>query len=758
MGQSVGLAVRNAVQVLKDKELLPRPQQVSPTQPKINDPTIREGELPKPSPDPSRQELKYEGNLQRVGSIITLTGESGAHLTYRGYDIYADRIEGNLDTNIFKATGQVKVFGELAVVRGDEVLVNMRNETFLARDSRVDARPDLLGGQIKRNIYLKGGTTYGSKQEIFGERCGVTSCDKTSPHYHLQAAKVTIRPGVRAIFRKVSFKIFNKTIFKLPYLSIPLDERSYRYMPEVGNSFDEGYYAKFKFGIPLKDDFNFLDARVDYFSKKGPALGFDYTYSTPNLRGILSAYSLFGNDKTVTINSRHRQELGFGILTVDNNYQQSNYLTSPDARILNTRIGLLVPQGRGTNTRLDVLRNENNSGQSQFISQSYKLSDVRRWTPFFRTSIDLGLSKSSNKSGSNSNEREQADVRLKADYDIRRATAQLEYQRAIPVGETTSFFSGADRTPVLSLSTDSRRLFGRREFGLPFSAELSVGEFANSLDKTKLGRTNFDININRPDRSTKRFRFDVNGRFKQGVYSDDTAQYTLGLGLGASYSLGHDTSLNIRYNYLRPYGFSPLQIDRLGRSNLITADLSYRPYRTLLVAAQSGYDINQLKNEQGPKIAWQSVGVRMEYRPVEYISVRALSTYDSFQGAWNNLRFDVAYKAGATFTGFGAKYDGIRKTWSTASGFIDGLKWGRLTTSFLFNYNGYLKRFESRHAQFTYDLHCAEAVVTIIDNPIGFRAGTSVNFYVRLKAFPFNTGFGTGTSGQPISISGAGVN
>lgn len=758
LAQDIIGPARTAVQTLRDKELLPKPIQMPPTQPQVNDPTIRSGQLPEPSIDPNRQELQIlQGDMSQKGDEFKLT--NGAHLIYQGYEIFADEIEGNTSTKIVKAKGNVKVFGEKAYVKGDEVTVNMRNETFLARDSFVDARPSLLGGNIQRNLYIKGGLAYGSENEIFGENCTVTSCDKTSPHFHLQSAKVTIRPGKRAIFRKVGINLFNRTILKIPYLSIPLDERSYRYLPEVGQTFDEGYYVKFKFGVPLKDDYTFLDTRVDYYSKKGPALGFDFNYANPRMRGVINTYSILGDDKSLTFNNRHRQELGFGSLTIDNNYQQRNYLSAPESTILNTRIGLLVPQGRMTNTRLDILRSENKTGTSTSNSESFKLTDSRRWSQTLRTMFDVGYSQSKNESGSFSSERAQMDVKLRADYDLKRATAQFDYQRSIPVGETSNFFSGADRTPVFTLASDSRRLLNGRDGGWPFTTEISVGEFANSLDKTRLTRSNFDLSINRPDRSRNRFRFDVNGRFRQGIYSDDTAQYNLGLGLAASYSLGYDTSINIRYNYLRPYGYSPLQIDRLGRSNLISADLSYRPYRTILVAAQTGYDIIQLQQAQSFGTSpWQSLGARLEYRPVEYISLRALSTYDTFQGAWSNLRVDLAYKPGATFVGFGAKYDGIRKQWSTASGFVDGFKWGRLRTSLLFNYNGYLKRFESRHAQFTYDLHCAEAVLTVIDNPIGFRAGTSINFYIRLKAFPFNTGFGTGTSGQPVTISGGGVN
>jgi hypothetical protein len=746
--------IRAGIEALRAKELLPRPEQIPPGQPAINNPTIRAGQLPSPSIDPNRQELRIErGNISRKGPIIKVT--DGAHIIYRGYDIIGDSIDGNLDTNVFKVSGNVKVYGEDAYITGDEVTVNLRNETFLARHANVVARPPLLGGNIQRNLYIRGETTYGSEREIFGENCDVTSCDKENPHFHIDAKKVTVRPGRRAIFRDAGINLFGRTILRVPYLSIPLDERTYKYLPEVGQTQSEGYYAKFKFGVPLRDDNSFLDTKVDYYTKLGPALGFDFNYANPRLRGAVSAYNVLGENKTLTVNTRHRQEFGRMVLTLDNNFQQNNYLSAPEARILNTRIGFFLPQGRMTTTRLDVLRTENNSGLSRTENQSFKLNDVRRWNDDFRTTLDVGLTKSSSRSGSFSNDREQVDVRLRANYDLQRATAQLEYQRAIPVGETSNFFSSADRTPVVSLTTDSRRLFGARPFAFPFTAEASVGEFANSLDRTRVSRANIDVNFNRPDQSGNRLRFDVNGRFRQGIYSDDTAQYTLGLGLGASYRLGSDTSFNIRYNYLRPYGFSPLQIDRLGRSNLLTADLSFRPFRTLLVGAQTGYDILQLEQESfGPKVAWQSVGVRMEYRPVDYISFRALSLYDSFQGAWHNMRFDLAYKPGATFIGIGAKYDGIRKSWSSVTGFLDNFKWGRLRSSAMFSYNGYLQRFEARHLQFTYDLHCAEAVLTILDNPIGFNAGTSVNFTMRLKAFPFNTGFGTGTSGQPISLSG----
>ena len=60
-----------------------------------------------------------------------------------------------------------------------------------------------------------------------------------------------MRTGKRLVLRKVDFKLFNRSILRVPYLSIPLEDRNDRYLPEVGQSHDEGYYVKSKFGIPL---------------------------------------------------------------------------------------------------------------------------------------------------------------------------------------------------------------------------------------------------------------------------------------------------------------------------------------------------------------------------------------------------------------------------------------------------------------------------------------------------------------------------
>jgi LPS-assembly protein len=326
----------------------------------------------------------------------------------------------------------------------------------------------------------------------------------------------------------------------------------------------------------------------------------------------------------------------------------------------------------------------------------------------------------------------------------------LEYQRSIPVGETNNFFSASDRTPVLTLRTDQQRLFGPGS-KLPFNAELSLGEFVDPQERDKVSRTNLDLRSSYSTGGERRFQLRVDGRFKQSFYSDDTAQYAVGYGTQATYSLGLDTALTFRYNYLEREGFTPLAIDRVGKTNLATADLSYRVLRTLKLGVQSGYDF--LLEERGAQTAWQPVGVLAQWQPRNWFQMRAWPVYDPFNQLWSSVRVDMTYLPGATFVTLGARYDGFRKQWGAVNAFVDGLKWGRAKLSANLQYNGYLKRFDERHVALTYDLHCAEAILQVRESNLGFRPGREIAFFIRLKALPFDTPFGLSRRGAPLGTA-----
>ena len=671
----------------------------------------------------------------------------GVHAQYQGYDLFADEVSGNLDTNQFELIGNVKLVGQDEVVQGERVFVDFRQRTFRATHSDVQLSPGFTQGRTVDEVYIRGENTYGSRRELFGDHSATTTCNLDHPHYELLSDSTVVRPGRRAILRDVRVQLFGRTVLGLPYLSIPLDDRNEKYIPKVGQTPDEGYYVKFKYPVPLRGNNNFLDANLDYYSKIGSGFGGTYRYEGSGISGQLRAYGIVGQTNTFEADAQHSQKIGALDASFSGNLQRNNYLNAPANTFYNFR-GLLRMPSRGGSTSLSYNRSSNEASGFRFLQQTWSFSDQRQ--PFARTTTTLELSLASNETsfGGSTTMREQADVRFRGQHDLVRALAELEYQRAIPIGSTTSFFSSSDRTPVFTLRTDARRLFGSQaRSAMPFQANLSFGEFANPGNGDRIGRAQLDMALAKPDDGRGVFGVGFDTRLRQGVYSDDTAQYVLNAGVSTRYSFSRDTGLNLRYYFLEPNGFTPLFLDRSGRSNLATADLSFNVVRGLRLGAQSGYDF--LLAEQGSS-AWQPAGVRAEWRPAEWFSLRGLATYDPFQHSWSNVRLDLGYMPGATYVSAGARYDGTRHTWGDLNLYVDGFKWGRLKTSMILAYNGYLKRFDARHFSFTYDLHCAEAILQILDNPTGFRPGTQVAFYFRLKAFPFNTGFGTGRFGEAI--------
>ena len=715
-------------------------------------PTARSGEMPPArefGPEERQIQIIQSGRFSNVGQRIKITG--GFHVRYKGYDLFGRELDGDTSEEIFTLTGDVRVIGETAVIEGALVTLYVKERRFRAQDSNAQLRPEFLKGRVRDQIYTRGGTAYGSENNVRCEDCGLTSCNLDHPHFEILSKSTEVRPGKRMILRHIVLRILDKDILRLPYLSIPLEDRSDRYLPEVGHTQQEGYYAKFKIPVPVKGDRQFVDARLDYFSKLGGGIGADYNYDWERTRGYLKAYGLVGESRTLSIDQSHSAQLGRLSLNVTNNYQRQNYLFAPESTLLNTRIQMSLMQSQGTTSGLSFYRSSNESASFKSLFQTMTLTDYRTFGPRTRTSLDLTWNSSETTFASGSSERAQLDVRFRGSHEFSKAQAELEYQRSIPIGDTTNFFGSQDRTPVLTLKSDSGKLFGNRwREALPTNIELSVGEYSTgqNVGPSRISRGNLDVSMSRSDRSRGRWGMGGDVRLRQSIYSDDTAQYTISSNTSVRYDFSRGMGWNVRYSYLRGHGYTPLSFDRSGQSNLLTTDVTFSPLRRLSMGAQTGYDFLQEERQQ---TAWQSLGARMEWRPYDWMQLRGLSTYDPFRKSWSNVRLDLAYQAGDTFLAVGARYDGFRHTWGNVNVYLDGFKIGpKIRTSALMTYNGYLRKFESRHLSLTYDLHCAEAIFQVIDNQTGFRPGTQFAFFIRLKAFPFDTPFGLGRRGQSI--------
>lgn len=737
---------------LQQRTLLPTLDQGNPLEPTGfgKEELGTKGQIPEPESDDKSFQIIKQGQSKQSHGDVEMSG--GVEFMYHGYHVFADSVEGNLNTNIFSLKGDVKLIGKDAVVTGAQVTVDFDQKIYHAIDSRADLKPSLVGGAFIKDLYAHGKESYGSQNEsqtMFG---GITSCDLLRPHYEIDGDNIIVRPGKRAIFRKARIKLFGRTILKLNYLSIPLDDKSYNNTPEVGESQQEGYFIKTRWSVPLPNNMDLL-TRLDYMSKLGVGIGADWLYKSQVLNGRLEVYTITGPGQMVKINDEHQQKFKWGTLVVDSDYENNNYLTQPGAVLQSERALLTFPQHNGAVTKLSINESTNSSNGTSSSSEDIGVSDARKFGQNIATTVDIDYQTSGTtyqQFGGPSVTTTQENLNVKGDVqdDLTKATAELLYQRQIPIGSTMAVFGSNDQTPVLSLSSDAKRLMGNTfASNWPFKTSVSIGEFSDQFGTGQITRDAFDLAFQHPDRSQGPLHSDISGEFKQGVYSDGTAEYVLNFADVESYKFGQLTSLNFHYNYLRPYGYSPLSIDTTGRQNNATIDLSYKPIKTLSIGAQSGYDLNLLAQSEP---AWQPVGIRMEWQPKDYFLLRTQAMYDTLQCAWSNIRIDTSYKPGATFLSVGSYYDGIRHTWENANLFLDNLTWGKTKLSAILTWDGYLQQFDNMQFSLTYDLHCAEAVFTFQQQNNGFEPGRTFMFFIRIKALPFSSPFGAGSRGQPL--------
>ncbi|HRF60144.1 MAG TPA: hypothetical protein PLH94_09555 [Fimbriimonadaceae bacterium] len=709
-------------------------------------------------PPAKREGAKQEGfelhsakKAQRKGQEIFAEGD--VSFSFRGYDVTCDRAEGNLETEVFVLEGRVKLQGKDLDVKGERVQVNFKDESFGFIDGWARLGKEYVGQNLRGDLFVHGMAAGGTREKIDAQDVSVTTCDQEHPHFEFTAKRTNVRPGKRAILRDVRLKVLGKTILRLPYVAVPLEEYAERYVPEVGKTDEEGYYVKSRWTTPLRGD-NFFDTRIDYFQKLGFGLGADFFLrSAENFFGIYRLYGITRGGRALQGSINHQQRFFGGILGFDATYQKNNYLTAPGTTLLSTRANYQLTDGRGNSTNIGYFRNSNASTTFKALQENWSIFDNRNWDSTWSTSLTVNMS--SNQSTSFlpdevTNTNRQLDLEFQSQKEFTWGSGTLEYRRTIPITQAADgqFFSTDDRTPMVTLRTDSARLFQDRWLGgFPFNAELSVGELGTSDGASRVTRTSLDLSFRREDRSRSRHQVSFGGRYKQGLYSDDTAQYVLNGDFRYRYQIARDSDFSLRYNYLRPYGFTPLFIDRSGKTNLISADLNYRPWNPLILRAQTAYDILQLDQQRTP---WQRLNISTEYRPNDVLFMRTTHTYDTVSQVWTNQRLDFGWRVGEGIVSANAQYDGQRHSWGSLNLYVDGLKWGKLTTSFLLSYSGYNKQVQSRQVSFTYDLHCVEAILQVIDNPVGFRSGRQIAFFLRVKAFPFDTPFGLGQRGQAV--------
>jgi hypothetical protein len=679
---------------------------------------------------------------------------------WRDYLLRGTQMEGSTRAGSYRFTGEVLLKGNGIAARGEQLLLNVSQRYWELWHGSAQLEPSFLNNRLLDSLYLHGEQLQGKQERVQGEHLQATTCRLDKPHYLWDADSMEAISGKRAILRHVRFKVLGRTLFTLPYLVVPLRETGDASpLPEAGFSEEEGFYLKYAIAYLLIREAT-GSIRFDLMQRKGLGINLQQLYP----RGTLNLYFL--RDQTLNTTSltgrlQHQQPLGRVQTSWSADYRRNSYLLFADSEAWSLRTDWLLPSPSGQ-TRLSFGENRNRTGAFEGIQRTLNLSESRtqgRW----RWNLSGDYLESANFTGGNPvGGARQWNTTASIGYNLSGANLQLDYQRLMPVGGTPAFFGGLERLPELSLTAPAR-WWGLKN--LDAQLRLSLGRFAEGgttrLTRERLGFEWQGRLVTLREKEAERSTAPVSPRgaaftwlysFRQTFYSDNTAQYLLQSSLEQRVGFAGRSSLALRWNYLRPYGYSPLGIDRTGTYNLVSADLRFEMGGGWSLSAVSAYDL--LARQQGRE-PWNPLNLNLEYNPAEWLRWRTQSTYDPNRGRFTSLLTDLLWQFGDARLVLSARYDPQRSRWGSVYARLDALKWGRVRLSSILQYNGYLNRFEGRHLLLTYDLHCAELEVRYIDNPFGFRRDRGLLVFIRLKALPSLSRFGYGQFGQPLGGIGS---
>ena len=160
--------------------------------------------------------------------------------------------------------GHVRIYRDASLYVTDSGVYNTETKKIRAISGRTESQPYFLGGQTVSSISENG---YLIRDGTF------TTHDSAKPDFHLHARKIRIYEKDRVIMQYVTAYIGNVPVFWWPYLYQSLNEAfSFTVSPAYLSSWGPSLLTQVTF--PITDDIKGR-VRLDYFGRRGPAIGFD---------------------------------------------------------------------------------------------------------------------------------------------------------------------------------------------------------------------------------------------------------------------------------------------------------------------------------------------------------------------------------------------------------------------------------------------------------------------------------------------------
>src|SRR6184192_4237148 len=214
------------------------------------------------TPENAPIEITSTGETTYENGLATAHDNVAIHIG--NTDIDADYAQYNSATHEVELKGHVRIYRDISLYVTEHGFYNTETKKIRAANGRTESPPYFVSGRdvssISDNAYLIRNGTF-------------TTDDTARSDFHLHAQKIRIYEKDRVIMQYVTAYIGKVPVFWWPYLYESLsDTFSFTVSPAYLSSWGPSLLTQVNF--PITDN---IQARLqlDYFGRRGPAIGFD---------------------------------------------------------------------------------------------------------------------------------------------------------------------------------------------------------------------------------------------------------------------------------------------------------------------------------------------------------------------------------------------------------------------------------------------------------------------------------------------------
>lgn len=284
--------------------------------------------------DALREKLDTIGNLRidvtnfeltKEGNVIIKPPDGVLHFESDGMEVFAGRAEYLASKDQLRFTGDVAIYREGIIYRGDNATYDISSRKLDASHMRSSAEPFFFSAG---NVSSSGGSEI---SVIDLDTPEFTTDDSEDPSYRITADKVTLYPGDRVVFHKFKILSGDTPLFYLPYVSQTLDgEFSYSFAP--GYRSNLGAFLLNQYNSTVGDH-SLIKYRFDVYTARGAGGGFDLEsrrYPKSSKFGKFKFYWLYDSapETSNTFSAASRDDVSTSRYRV--NLQHRIYLPGPE--------------------------------------------------------------------------------------------------------------------------------------------------------------------------------------------------------------------------------------------------------------------------------------------------------------------------------------------------------------------------------------------------------------------------------------------